>query len=245
MTMHKKNIPLRRFFTAVAAATSLSACASLPGNTDKILERPLTTEESDLLRGVFGNHFKTNDILLRIHAKARNDIAASVSHGVTTTIDFWGPLNASLDYTRIPRLTALFMHEGTHLLQNRENSGIRCKSYTYEVTEATRFDDLCREQQAALVEDYTDFFLVSRFRGRVFAIDVANTGDLENIKPLIAKVIEDRFPEAKNLRLKTEETNLKAKSCSYKEIIFDKKNPQGHVQIRRAFDCRFYGAANP
>jgi len=249
--MQRQKRPLRQIFAA-CTVSALGACATVPGAPEGTFnERGVTMGEAELLKGVFGADFKTGNIRLRLHSHAcpstneDKKILASVVIGDKTHADFWGPDNISLDYKNMPRLTSLFMHEAMHLFQNREAPARPCQNYDYQLTVNTRFEDLCQEQQAAVIEDYTDFFLVPRHSGRTFIIDITNKGDIEQHKPLIIKTVEDRFPDAKNLRLKMQEAGRKAKSCSYIETIIKDKTLKEEVKVRKAFDCGFYIANNP
>ena len=162
---------------------------------------PLTPGEKTLVTNIFGNeidasqirkHFRDNSSPTHVMPGMQGTVLPFISH-----IDFFGEGVHSPDFSReSPNLYGFFAHEATHCWQNQtgnwtlKNPGI----YEFTVTPTSRFSDFGMEQQADIIQAYADRFLNPE--GRKSA--TAATADFDG---MIQRVVEDRFPHARQTRL--------------------------------------------
>lgn len=164
----------------------------------------LTRGEIEMVENIFGDEVNTSKV--RKHFKDKGHITHLLPGKVGTVlppqshIDFFGKDVHSADYsTEGPRRAALFIHEATHVWQNQNRNWRidllhKCRVYSYELKPNATFRDFGIEQQAEIIEDYYKTFLHKDGRGRKG--EVLNAND-----SLLLKVVETRFPRARQTRL--------------------------------------------
>jgi len=168
-------------------------------NFANIETRPLTPGETALISSIFGKEIDLTNVKVRLHPEEYSDIAGSVSDGGGA--DFWGKSQSSNDYSKAdPWHMSNFVHEMTHVWQNQtnwQNTVMEAKVYRYPLEEKYKFNDFSIEQQAAMMEDYTNVFLC---KGDPRWIKSVYGSGYQEKFPLLQKTVEDRFPGMKLLR---------------------------------------------
>lgn len=174
--------------------------AHYPGRGEK-----LTAGETRMVQQVFGSEI--NPSRLRKHFRPEDDRAHCVAPEAEAMvlppfshIDFYGEKTWSEDYSKDSQSKyALFMHEATHTWQG-QNFSFPTKAleiYAYDLTPTARWKDFGAEQQADLVANYSARWLYPK------NVQIKhNAGDA-----LLARVVENRFPQAKKTRLALEGTH--------------------------------------
>ena len=162
----------------------------------------LTPGETQMVRQVFGSEL--NPSKLRKHFRAENDITHCVAPGAGgmvlppfSHIDFYGPKLWSQDYSRDSEYKfGFFMHEATHTWQGQNlDFSLRAFGvYSYALDAQSNWRDFGIEQQADIIEDYSKRWLYPRNAHMHHTRQDA----------LLARVVENRFPEARQSRLKLE-----------------------------------------
>jgi hypothetical protein len=190
------------FVLVASCATAYGAWfgANYAGRGDR-----LTPGETQMVRQVFGSEI--NAAKLRKHLRTDGEITHCVAPGAGgmvlppfSHIDFYGPNIWSQDYSKDSEYKfGFFMHEATHTWQGQNlsfsfrNFGV----YSYTLDSRSNWRDFGIEQQADIIEDYSKRWLyppkVTRHHTRHDA--------------LLARVVENRFPEAKQSRLRLEGNN--------------------------------------
>ncbi|MBU6475433.1 MAG: hypothetical protein KGQ70_05670 [Alphaproteobacteria bacterium] len=186
---------------------------------------PLTAGEAALVKSIFGDAIKTEDV--RKHFSAREKPGSAAGYVIpaqtfgTDCIKFYGPRYACDDYSRTDDIFnyGTFIHEMTHIWQNRQNYLSQPphntpengnNTYEYALTPQTRFKKLGEEQQAKIIEDYARQFL---FLKRLPAGETdkylpshAKAGDHADLYDLrlLQKTVEDAFPQARKTRMALE-----------------------------------------
>lgn len=183
--------------------------------TAPLKDVPLTRGEEDLARSVFGDEIDYSKLHKNFNKGASNsskdthehvDAVASVAG--TTGIDFWRTKTHSSDYSREqPYIFGVFMHEMTHILQFQKGTieSKYCKTYPYNLTATSKFDDFCIEQQASIIGDYAMRFLhadqTTPYRLQNYSMFNKATRTHDAVSDaLLAKTVEARFPQAKITR---------------------------------------------
>jgi len=165
---------------------------------------PLTTAETELVTGVFGDeidatkirkHFRETSLAHRFAPKTvAGMVLPPLSH-----IDFYGKKNQSADYALdSAAMTDLFMHEVTHVWQNQNwrwslHHLDKVRKYDYALNESSRFDNFALEQKAEIIGDYTRVWLHPK--GKVQSGEAPGAKDM-----LLRDVVESRFPRARQTR---------------------------------------------
>lgn len=164
----------------------------------------LTTGETEMVDNIFGPEVNTGKI--KKHFKDKSHITHLLPGKVGTVlpphshIDFFGAEVHAADYSKEgARLAGLFIHEATHVWQNQNRNWRldklhKCRVYSYTLQPGNTFRDFGVEQQAEMIEDYYKTFLHKDGRGRKGEALTANDS-------LLMKVVETRFPRAKETRL--------------------------------------------
>ena len=160
---------------------------------------PLTTGESRMLHGIFGDEINTSKITK--HYRQTPKMIYGKVYG--NRIYLYGAENHYEDLSdpTEPDAREKLVHEATHVLQGQihsvtKNIKFRCKQYHYALKPESRFDDdFCNEQQAAIMEDYTARFL------NVPARDAKWQDTTPENDALLQKVVETRFPQVRKTRL--------------------------------------------
>ena len=161
----------------------------------------LTPGERTQVEEVFGSQMNPDRI--RKHMRGEDDIvhifrdAAGMVIPPTGHIDFYGDAWHSQDYSHDTRLRyGMFMHEVTHCYQGQHlNFPLNnLHVYKYELKPDSRFSDFGFEQQAEIIRNYSENFLYP-------AGAHAPRNDAER---LLARVVEDQFPQAKISRERLE-----------------------------------------
>jgi hypothetical protein len=192
-----------------ARATRLALEAE--SQTKLTLGTPLTRGEIKLVRSVFGNEINTDIVEKYFDPHARQDAAVTYN---AKAVEFYGAVYHSTDYSQETRAFnySAFLHEMTHVWQNQTNQSFYCKVYDYPLDTKYHFTDYCREQQAAIIQDYSRRFLFSShtpsynyvssegYKGSS-ADDYTGGVDTPESDALLAKLVEDQFPQARETRL--------------------------------------------
>ncbi len=177
---------------------------------------PLTSGESALLKSIFGNEINTS-IIRKHFAEAASPYAIAATFS-SSKVKFYGKQNHSPDYSQTKDTFNYwtFVHEMTHAWQYQHpvqdfsrSVNAPTREYGYELSPKKRFQDFGVEQQASIVADYAQQFI---YEGPYKPANQNNglymPAETDNFKPqsldLLQKVIEDRFPVARNTRLKLE-----------------------------------------
>ncbi len=205
---------LRKIFRGAAIGTAISAVgfnvavevAVLKNDFQREGGVKLTPGEIAVAHSVFGDTLDTR-YLRKHYGEDKDGIAASVVVGSTRHIDFWGPANQAEDFSKVRGWKlGVFMHEMTHIWQHQNTFTIiqkllrDCDFYDYKLDKSSDFDDFCIEQQGAIVQDYVNQVLYPRSG----AVGIRNLHDLE-----LARVVEEKFPQARITRRKLEAEMLK------------------------------------
>lgn len=166
----------------------------------------LSPAESQLLQGLFGEGFDTAAIRKNYYSAEKDKVLATVTEGERNNIDFWGEETHAPDYAHSNGYAGglshmeIFTHEATHLWQHRNGGGDFCKVYEYTLAAGAGFDDFCNEQQASIVADYVRRFIQPAVTPH------ATFYHLKESDLLLARVVEDKFPAARQSRLSAEKT---------------------------------------
>ena len=208
-------------FTAAATLITAGCESEIPPLS---VREPLTPAESTLLTSIFGPAFDTAAIVKNHHnrdphAKRRlrhkeTTPAALVYGGDTQDMHFILSSVQLRDYARSedPYAIHLFVHEATHLWQNRGGSSPKsCRTYTYDLTAVTQFEDLCSEQQAEAVADYADTFLSPHAIHRAPTFNFDDPWDVR--KFTLMQMIEKKFPHTRPARLLMEARSAAFHAC--------------------------------
>lgn len=158
---------------------------------------PLTVGEIALVKGIFGDEIETGCIRKYFSAKEKPGTIAGYIIPAQTfgedSIKFYGSQYHAPDYSKTSDIFnfGTFIHEMTHIWQNQQKVPAKVfdasSPYQYILTPHSMFDDFGWEQQARIIEDYA--------RQNLHANPAAQSG------PLLQKVVEDRFPQARLTRL--------------------------------------------
>lgn len=164
----------------------------------------LTAGEAQMVHQVFGSEI--NPSKLRKHFRAENDITHCVAPGAGGMVlppfshmDFYGPRLWSQDYSKDSEYKfGFFMHEATHTWQG-QNLAFSLRDfgvYSYTLDALSNWRDFGVEQQADIIEDYSKRWLYPR--------NVQAHAHHTREEAMLARVVENRFPEARRTRLALE-----------------------------------------
>lgn len=164
----------------------------------------LTTGELHFAQSIFEEKFDTTGVRMYLVGSKPSypKYDASVCLDLES-VEFYGTKMRSQDYSLENDLDkyGAFIHEMTHIWQFQGKFPTECTVYKYDLKADSRFSDYCKEQQAAIVEDYARHFLHPR-HGRTRP-DRGLHNNAKNYR-LLAKVVEDQFPQAQKTRLALE-----------------------------------------
>lgn len=200
----------KAFGTAAAAgflaAGTVAALADSPPSSS--VGRPLTDGEREMA-SIFG---KAADFsIVSLHAGPHVESSGSITIGQTydsRTIAFFGHPYLSLDYSKEtdPTNVGAMFHESTHIWQFQTGftftSGHCQGGYHYALTEGRKLEDFCDEAQGAIVEDYSRRYLVPAGAAPSHWYVEMCGYDTPQHDALLLKMVEERFPGARKLRLK-------------------------------------------
>lgn len=210
MNREKRKSSLARKFTKAVLGLALTASCLYGGWFGAFYAgrgEALTPGETSAVTAVFGNEINASAI--RKHERSEGSathlfrwvdgmVPPPFSH-----IDFYGPDAHARDYTQDDaRLFRLFMHEVTHTWQGQNFNFSRHQVgvYKYQLNENSKFSDFGTEQQAEIICDYSGKFLhQSGLRQKRTAEDL-----------LLQRVVEARFPTARQTRLSIEQGRMAA-----------------------------------
>lgn len=207
----------------------------LPSRTP---ERGLTTGEAGLAQAIFGADFNTDSVRLRFENNQPDDSEKVTRFAYTRTTD---PDSINIvhqftnadDYSQTTGLDArggTFIHELTHLWQTRNHivspacvvSEDPLVKYNYTLTPQSRFEDFCDEQQAAIVQNYAQRFIIpgqsqmqaeAAITASARSAGVAISFPLSREDELLRSVVERAFPHAAQARLRMQDNYNRAASC--------------------------------
>lgn len=183
---------------------------------------PLTAGETALVQSVFGEDFKTTDLRKYYHNRLPLRAVLSGSYGAAyvhkprisrgNALHMVEPDLHVADFSTAGDLEkSVFMHEMTHIWQQRTGGVTRCRTYDYTLTPDSRFDDFCTEQQGDIIGHYTQRFLSADIRA--LYVMVVNNGKMMPHEENLRRVVEDRFPAATRARLAHEEETRQQALC--------------------------------
>lgn len=184
---------LRMAFATALAAGIAEGYVALDDAAQADRGIPLTEGERALVSGIFGDQIRTDKI--RKYYRFSKDIgnAGTVKTGSHTQVTFWNQNNHAEDYSKERGWKLhVFAHELTHIWQNQNMPTLLkflkppCEQYDYTLTDQSRFDDFCEEQQAEIIGHYTSFFLHPA-NPSAFA---------ESYGRNLLRVVEEKFPQA-------------------------------------------------
>lgn len=200
----KRKRSLIRIFAKAVAGLALGVVFAYGGFVTAFYAgrgEKLTDGEARLVTDIFGDeidaakirkHFRDPSDVTHLMKSKQGTVLPFISH-----IDIFGQVATSTDYSReSPRLFGFFAHEATHCWQNQTGSWTlkRMGVYEFTLTPQSRFSDFGMEQQADIIQSYATRFLNPEGRRTVTA------GQAE-FDCMLQKVVEDRFPRAKQTRL--------------------------------------------
>lgn len=176
--------------------------------------RPLTYGEKHFIRGVFGDvvnveHVKNDFDRLAEQKRWLNPVVAAVNPHSGKEIFFSRSAPHSSDYSQEGNfLRGSLAHEVTHIYQIQQQTihTKPCSVYKYKLDKYTLFDDLCVEQQAAVIEDYASRFHTREpstpYRQRNYGYNERLTGTFNpEADAHLMRVVETKFPAARETRL--------------------------------------------
>lgn len=190
---------LKIAFTVVAAATSLSTMAYPPKGS---VGRPLTKGEADMAF-IFGDEIDAS--VVNLHAGPPKGMTIAETFD-TKTIAYYGPPYLSLDYSKTKDAVnyGSQFHEMTHIWQFQAGfaftAGHCSGGYHYVLAKGRQFNDFCDEAQGAIVEDYARRYIKPVSAPSKWYVDMCGY-DTPAHDALLLKIVEDRFPNAKTMRL--------------------------------------------
>jgi len=162
---------------------------------------PLTAGEAAFVKSIFGDAIDTRKVKKYYSAKVKPGTEKGFVIPAETfgddCIKFYGPQYKVDDYSKTNNIFnfGTFIHEMTHIWQNQNNIPSKLLPdgsdiYNYTLTPTSTFSDFGWEQQAKLIENYARTYLYST--------------PVDKEDPLLQKVVEDEFPQARKTRLKLE-----------------------------------------
>jgi len=181
----------------------------------------LTEEETSLALALFGDDIDPDVVVKHFQTLECDTAIAWVdSH---RDITFWGKYGHSENYALDTKaeLFGYFAHELAHIWQRQTKHKYTNKDfvnkpdkYAYQLDAGNKaFKDYGIEQQGAIIEDYSRYYLhPSRLSRRIL-----NAQELEDLKT----IVEDQFPTAKQVRLSFEQNGVLPKV-----VVEDKKRKQ-------------------
>lgn len=177
---------------ALVLTGALSGCATpLSGLTGE----PLLGSEKNLTHNVFGHEKIDTAIVRKYFNEEDNQCSAAKVYGPRHIMFYKNYHSDDYSNKSAPYDLGLFIHEMTHIWQAQNWSlfkqfNKKCRTYSYELTENSRFDDFCNEQQAAMVQDYARYFLTA---DPVFPTRLVNNDDPQALL-LLKNLVERTFP---------------------------------------------------
>ncbi len=208
-------------------ATLYNLADLLPVELHEGTPLPLSAGEIKLVKSVFGRKLADADIKkvrkyfepLRIEGK--ECVVGAVFN--RRVVKFYVMGQHDEDYSNAWSWDfGVFMHEMTHIWQRTNIMAdvlrrffIRTKQYDYKLTERSRFTFFGKEQQASIMEDYALRFLYPR--GPMPARRIAETPEND---ALLQRVVERKFPAARQARLAVAEQRKKAAISKLKPAVW-------------------------
>lgn len=164
--------------------------------------REMTPDEKALIKAFFGSEVRPDVVKLYQYPYEQKDAFATVETGYGA--NFWGAAQHAPDYTKAaPAQLGTFIHEFTHIWQNqtynKHTPDQTLGQYNYWLDAKSTFADFSVEQQAAMVGDYTTYFLHPSKTMRYLPASY-NKAELPAKAEVLKKVVEAQFPGAKALR---------------------------------------------
>lgn len=225
------------------------ASAYLTAPVDNMMadtSRPLTVGEQALAKAVFGDTFDTNDVTLRFHDGAprhfftmrQNDYRASALAYVNRTaaqdIHFVDTDFHAKDYSRANDMGlrgGVFIHEMAHVWQARQaTSAPFCTNYDFTLTDQSKFEDFCNEQQAEILRSYVMRFIIpshplmaANAQANALMAKAGSTRQmaLSSEDHNLARVVEQVFPHARTSRLHIMAGFNAAATCALDRAVAD------------------------
>lgn len=208
---------------------------------------PLTDGEAALAQAVFGPDFDTSNISKSYRSDRDNcgkdhdsdTITLACVRKGSNIIRIVEPDSFVDDYSRDGSVsgsrTSTFMHEMTHIWQNRGNPATSCGSYSLpeEMIFNTRltFDDYCSERQAQLVGVYAKWYLRPSLMA---AMD--ESGEDMRFFVRIRAIVEAKFPRTIALRQHMQQRAQQFVSCNTKakgdDAAYDRCNVRFYFNLR-------------
>lgn len=211
---------------------------------DATASRGLTMAEAALAHSIFGRDFALNGVTLYFHdgaSKQRfNQLSQKPGHATLAYVNMRDSTSIHItdvsynvsDYARLDDIgwrTNTFMHEMTHVWQSQQaQQAADCEIYDYTLTPQSRFEDFCSEQQARMVGDYVQRFLLPtapeqlpfalhreslRRMTHELGVNARDSNNASTQDALLTRVIERQFPAAAASRLRIQDGFRAAAGC--------------------------------
>lgn len=208
--------------------------------------REMTAGEHALAKAVFGNDFNTDGIHLRFHESAprhaftlfsnelRGSALAFVNTRQANDIHFVDTDVHAKDYGRANDMGwrgGVFIHEMTHVWQARQSTAAPfCANYDYTLTDQSKFEDFCNEQQAEILRSYVMRFIIpshplmaanAQANALMAKAGSARQMALSSEDHNLARVVEQVFPHARSSRLHIMAGFNAAATCALDRAVAD------------------------
>lgn len=175
----------------------------------------LTEGEANFARGIFGSEINTN-IVRKILLLMESSRRAAAGVWGRRAIIFYGTENYSKDFTKEGDLwkVGVFAHELTHIWQNQTNMKYTAedrsmRDYDYKLYLSVPFTAYHVEQQASIIKDYAQRFLMESAGPTGHSLNKRSENDI-----FLQRVVESRFPEAAKLRQAVEEQKIQRQALT-------------------------------
>ena len=184
----------------------------------------LTAGEIALTHSIFGADFETASIRKHFYNSSVKEDVTTLGDGHTAAYVWNWSKNAmhfplkkyhSADYSRDSgglRTMGVFMHEMTHIWQNRTNSSFNCDTYDFDLDPAKNFDDYCNEQQGRIVQRYVELTRDPASGRNIMGDYIVYSGAQQQL----LRLVENKFPAAKATRLSEERRLFAFNDCMRK-----------------------------
>lgn len=181
----------------------------------------LTAGEVALVHSIFGTDFETASIRKHFYNSAAKEDVTELGEGHTAAYVWNWSKNAmhfplkkyhSDDYSRDSgglRAMGVFMHEVTHIWQNRTGSSFDCDTYDFDLDPAKNFDDYCSEQQGRIIQRYVEMTRDPEMGRTVVGGYIIYAG----VHQQLLRLVEDKFPAARASRIAEEERFFAFTQC--------------------------------
>jgi hypothetical protein len=184
----------------------------------------LTTHEQKLLKNIFGDEVNPSIVRKFLEPDPHKTGYSAMTFNARDMAFYESEYHAD-DYSQTtPLRFSYFIHEATHIWQRQSRNpdyheSKKCKTYEYALSESAKFEDYCNEQQASIIEDYALRFHCPAPEPS-YSYSANHGHDTPQSDALLQKLVEDRFPIAKQTRLAVEATRIAKASQTKNDQAF-------------------------